>query len=403
MKLLFISTLYSPNQVGGAEKIVQILAEALAQAGHECAVASTRAAPGLESCVVNGVRAHYIGLRNVYWPYGDMTPAAYLKPVWHLLNRYNAAMGREIARILDQERPDVVNTHGLTGFSPSAWVAARERGIPVLHTLHDYSLMCPKASMFRAGANCAQQCRDCRALTRPAARESRHVQAVVSVSSYTLARHLDHGYFAGARIKRVIHNGLSGVLHPPAPDAARGRLPLRLGFVGRLVQPKGIEELVRVMRDIDPLTCELVVAGKGTETDEQRLRELAPQHVRFVGFVNPEELYRCIDVLVVPSLWQDPLPTTAIEAARHGVPAIVANRGGLPDIVLDGRTGQVYQAGEVGALREAIAQFIRNPARAAGMAPQVLERAEHFSVDRMEAEYMEVFSELHATTRVERN
>jgi glycosyltransferase involved in cell wall biosynthesis len=391
MKLMVLSTLYAPHQVGGAEKIAQILSEGLAARGHQCVVVGTRPEPGTQTTVLNGVRVHAVGLRNLYWPYGGARIPPWLKPAWHVINRSNPAMGREVARLLDRERPDVLHTHALTGFSPTAWAAARARAIPVVHTLHDYSLACAKASMFRDGANCGRRCLDCRLLTEPARRHSQAVRAVVGVSRFTLQRHLDLGYFGGASIRRVIHNGLPGqppVQPPLRPPASK----LRLGFVGRLVAPKGIDLLLRVMRAMDPSSCELVVAGRGSEEDERMLRALAPAHVTFAGFVDPAGLYGRIDLLVVPSVWQDPLPTTAIEAMRHGVPAVVSDRGGLPDIVLDGRTGRVYPADDPAALHRALQEFADDPGRAAAMAPAVLERAAYFGVERMLREYEDVLA-----------
>ncbi|HZY18406.1 MAG TPA: glycosyltransferase family 4 protein [Ramlibacter sp.] len=395
MKLMVLSTLYAPHQVGGAEKIAQILSEELSTRGHECVVVTTRRDPGTRSTVRNGVRIHRIGLRNVYWPYGGERISPWLKPAWHLVNRYNPAMGEEVGRLLDRERPDLVHTHALTGFSPSAWASAHARGIPVVHTLHDYSLACPKASMFRAGANCERQCGGCRVLTQPARDHSQSVQAVVGVSRFTLQRHLDLGYFTGASIRQVIHNGLPGEVRPPPRERAPGPR-LRLGYVGRLVQPKGVESLLRVMQALDPQACELVVAGRAGPGDERRLRQLAPAHVTFAGFIDPDELYRRIDLLVVPSLWEDPLPTTAIEAMRRGVPAIVSDRGGLPDIVLDGQTGRVYRAGDPSGLRRAIQEFVDRPALAAAMAPQALARAPYFGVERMAREYEDVLATIAA-------
>jgi glycosyltransferase involved in cell wall biosynthesis len=391
MKLMVLSPLYAPHQVGGAEKIAQILSEALSARGHECVVVTTRRETGMQESMRNGVRVHAIGLRNIYWPYGGEHLSSWLKPAWHLVNRYNPAMGLDVGRLLDRERPDVLHTHGLTGFSPSAWAVARARSIPVVHTLHDYSLACPKASMFRGGGNCSRQCHDCRLLTLPARQQSQSVQAVVGVSRYTLRRHLQLGYFGSSPLQRVIHNGLPGTV-PSAPAPRPQGTRLRLGFVGRLVQPKGIETLLRAMRALEPASCELVVAGRVDGQDAQRLRELAPANVTFTGFVEPDELYRRIDLLVVPSIWQDPLPTTAIEAMRCGVPAVVSDRGGLRDIVVDGVTGRVYPADDPDGLRRAIQEFIDQPGRAAAMAPAVLARAAHFGVERMAGEYEEVLA-----------
>ena len=69
--------------------------------------------------------------------------------MWHLLDLYNPWMGRVVGRILDAERPDLVHTHNIVGFSGAVWQAAKRRGLPLVHTIHDYSLLC--ANSGRAG------------------------------------------------------------------------------------------------------------------------------------------------------------------------------------------------------------------------------------------------------------
>jgi glycosyltransferase involved in cell wall biosynthesis len=88
LKILYLSTLYTPNLVGGAERVVQSLAEDMVAAGHEAVVLSTTSQ---ESTVnrVNGVKIYYIHLKNVYWPYGEKVNPAPIKALWHALDTYN--------------------------------------------------------------------------------------------------------------------------------------------------------------------------------------------------------------------------------------------------------------------------------------------------------------------------
>lgn len=392
MKILFVSSLYHPNRVGGAEKVVRLLAEDLHRQGHETVVAATQEGPGDATYELDGVRVHAIGLKNIYWPWSHARRPPAATAVWHGINRHNPWMARAVGRIIDLEKPDVVNTHNLTGFSCAAWSAVKARSLPLVHTLHDYSLICPKATMFKAGRNCTGQCTACRMFTSPGKRLSTIVDHVVGVSRFTLDRHLEAGYFRGVRDARVIHNGLPGAPRPAAPRD-QGSRPLRLGYVGQLTPPKGVDQLVRQMGAWDASQCELLVAGKGSAAFEANLRAHAPGNVRFVGFVDPDEVYRDIDVLVVPSLWEDPLPTSVLEAAMHGVPAIVSRRGGLPETVLAGRTGLVYEPLEPKGLRRAIGLLLSNRGFLDTMRSHVLERARYFQLDRMRSEYLAVMTQ----------
>jgi glycosyltransferase involved in cell wall biosynthesis len=219
---------------------------------------------------------------------------------------------------------------------------------------------------------------------------SQMVDHVVGVSRFTLARHLVSGYFQAARQVHVIHNGLPGNL-PTAPRHKRPERPLQLGYVGQITPVKGIRELISQMGHWQSGQCELLVAGKGATAYEAMLRAEAPKNVRFLGFVDPHQLYGSIDLLVVPSLWEEPLATTVLEAYMHGVPVIVSRRGGLPEMVDEGRTGLVYEPLRPEGLRKVVEVFIRDPQIAHDMHPLVLEKARDFLVDRMQVKYLHLF------------
>ena len=98
-------------QVGGAEKVVRIVAEAFAAAGHKSVVAATVPGRGVSSRSLAKVRIHDIGLRNMYWSHDkDARKPKYLKPLWHALDSHRPMMEHDVAHLLDADRPDVVNS-----------------------------------------------------------------------------------------------------------------------------------------------------------------------------------------------------------------------------------------------------------------------------------------------------
>jgi glycosyltransferase involved in cell wall biosynthesis len=392
VKPLFVSALYHPNCVGGAEKVVHTIAEGLLDEGHQPVVVTTQEGSSGRIAHVNGVKVYYVGLKNLYWPHAREERSALAKAVWHGIDAFNAAMARAVGKVLDAERPDVVHTHSLTGFSCAVWNQAKSRRLPLVHTLHDYSLMCPKTSMFKQGRNCEGQCTACALYTSASKRLSRKVDHVVGVSRFILERHLACGYFQHGPQTHVIYNALAG---QPASEPGCGQAggPLRLGYVGQLIPTKGIGELVSQMGTWQPSQCELVVAGKGSAKYEAMLCESAPKNVRFLGFVDPHEVYRSIDALVVPSLWEEPLGMIVPEAYMHGVPVIVAKRGGLPEMVEEGRTGLVYDPLEPGGLRAAVNAIARDRPRLQEMRRLALAKANQFLLARMRAEYLHLMTQ----------
>ena len=87
-------------------------------------------------------------------------------------------------------RPDVVHTHSLTGITTAVWEVSRRRGLPVVHTLHDYYLFCPRASLTRRDASpCHPSPLLCGLRTRRLIRWSKSVSQVIGVSQYVLDLH----------------------------------------------------------------------------------------------------------------------------------------------------------------------------------------------------------------------
>ena len=401
MKVMFLSALYAPFKHGGAEKIVQTLAEEMQASGHAAVVVTVTPERGTSIGYVNGVKVYYVGIRNFYWPYDGSKRSSLHRFFWHLMDRNNVFMASEIGRIMTAETPDIINSHSLTGLSSAAWRAARRHGVPIAHTLHDYSLLCPKASMYNKQRNCALQCGLCKSMTAPSRAASALVGEVIGVSEFTLQQHLRLGYFPNAR-HRVIYNGIPA-LAPQSEDRAASMAPassgqIRLGFVGRLAPTKGLEPFIDGLLGLGRCNWTLKIAGRGEpryETELKRRYEAA--QVQFLGFVDPTALYQDIDLLAVPSLWEEPLATVILEAYQFGVPVLTARRGGLPELVEHGKTGLVYDPASADGLSAALAGLLDNPALLTPMRVAAAQRARHYGTARFKAEYSALFESMTCT------
>ena len=390
MKIVLLNTLYPPNVLGGTERVVQTLAESLLARGHEPVVACTGAKRGIHRERVASVPVYYVGLQNVYPLLPVDGRSALAKPVWHAIDTVNVGMARALGDILDDERPDVVHTHNLTGFSALAWSAARDRRIPVVHTLHDYYLLCPRSTMFANGANCERRHATCTLYSWPRVKLSSHVRAVVGVSQFVLERHMEHGAFSRAETFVIGNPCVSSSREIPSHDPARPRL--RIGYLGRLEPAKGVEELLTAVEGLACDDWELHVAGRGTKAYEQRLRArgLDPR-IRFCGFVDRDEFLKTIDLLVVPSLSHETFGLVAIEAFAAGVPVVASRRGGLSEVVTDGSTGALFEPNDPGALRAILDAFLAEPSRAGRMRDRCLARALDFEATAITERYEAVY------------
>src|SRR5579884_3916291 len=179
MRIVIVNALYPPYKRGGAEKSTSLLAESLAARGdHVCVISLS---PGKSTSVEsrNGVRVYRVPLDNLYWPFDfGSRRSARSRLLWHIANMWNVRAADRVGRILDDERPDVMHTNVLTGFSPAVWRAARCRGIRVVHTLRDYSLLCVRSTLFGNGRFCARRCGACVVLTSISKVASTHVDAL---------------------------------------------------------------------------------------------------------------------------------------------------------------------------------------------------------------------------------
>lgn len=179
---------------------------------------------------------------------------------------------------------------------------------------------------------------------------------------------------------------------PARPDG-----PLRVGYVGRLEERKGIFTLLDAARALDGV--EVTYVGSGP--DGERLGEMidaAPTGGRVAvrGFVAHDELpglYRSFDVVVVPSIstasWTEQFGRVVVEAMASGVPVIVSDAGSLPEVT--GDAGIIVPEADAAALAAAIIHLRDDPARRAELRTRGLARARDFSWDRIAARQADLY------------
>lgn len=254
-----------------------------------------------------------------------------------------------VREIMHEQHFDVVHAHDPHALS-AAWLArARVRSALVVSRRVAYPLSrgWPGLARYRAA------------------------HRIIAVSQFVAGSVLAAGIDAN-RVA-VVYDGVEipAVTSTAARAAARRRwniseaTPL-LGCVGYLLPEKGQEFLVRAMKTIvaEFPNCKLILAGDGPMRArlESLVQELSlGNSVIFAGFVeDTDAVYRALDLFVFPSL-AEPLGSSLLAAMAHGLPAVAAASGGVPEIIEDGRNGVLVPASDAAALANAACSLLRSP------------------------------------------
>ena len=299
-------------------------------------------------------------------------------------------MAQRSGAVIDQFGPDLVHTNVMAGVSVSAWPAVKRRGLPLVHTLRDYYVPCVRSTMFQNGHPCTDICFSCYPFRWAARPLSQRVDAVVGNSRFILDHHLRLGTFTDTPLKRVIYNGYSPPATPLPPSPESGRL--RVGYLGKLTMEKGVEWLLEVFSTLPENEFELTLAGLGAPNYERVLQNrFASERIRFLGFVPPTQLFASVDLLVVPSLWPEPLPRTVFEAYGHGTPVLGSDRGGIPEILRHGETGFVFDPDKPQGLLDHLWSLQRDRGLLARLRAGAETMAGDFLPERVAREYLELY------------
>lgn len=348
MKILLINQEHAHfSGPGGAERSVQSIAEYFASVGHQVTfLAMSRKTyhknmneNGIHSVrMINGVKTILLGKISRKYTHAEI-----------------------ILPVVLSENPDVIHTN-VFHKAPQLWEALSPLGIPMIHSLREYKLMCDN-NMFDGVRDCGDPCEKCSISFGYAREMSQKLEGIVGISRFTLQRHLDNGFASKASVKRLIPNSYRPKSLPLPKHPRLEGMPPRFGFLGRMHASKGINLIIDAFSEIDPSIASITMAGD--LQDEQitsRVNQLSQTHdARYIGFVNPAEFFRTIDVLIAPSVWHEPFGRITIEAFAHGIPVITTNRGGLPDIVTDGKTGWVFDADNYLELKKIVEEIYALP------------------------------------------
>jgi glycosyltransferase involved in cell wall biosynthesis len=325
---------------GGTERYVGDLAAGLSSRGHRVEVLSAfpqQGDPDVKTHVLHEADWRTSELRRIRNHLGDIV----------------SAPSARVAEVLAAVNPDVIHTSNLPGIGTGIWEAARRARIPVVHTLHDHYLLCPRTTLIRRdGSACRPHPLLCGARTRRLTRWSGAVDVVIGPSEYILGVHRD--LFATPIPKHIVRPPLKLLEGPPPGPLTTP--PKTLGYVGSLTQIKGIELLLAAAPSLVREGFELRIAGDGPLRSEVE----AAKQIGYEGWLRGEELAAFVgscDVGLVPSLCNEASgpPYVVCEWLAAGRPVLATRGGGLVEAARGG--GVRLFDGTPAGLAEAVAQL----------------------------------------------
>jgi glycosyltransferase involved in cell wall biosynthesis len=294
-----------------------------------------------------------------------------LKTVFNLFYSNEAKEG--LSGVLDSWPADIAHAHNIYGrLTISILDELAKRNIPVVLTLHDYKLICPSYKLENRGAIC-EECRGFKfhnAIKNRCHKRSLLASGIYSAESYfnhfrksytsKLAKLISPSKFLRNKFIEfgweadhieVVPNFLDAKLF--VPQFTKGTYFL---YLGRLSGEKGVPTLLEAFSGL-PEGARLVVAGTGPlESELRRIYDNSPS-ISFAGHISGDKLKQTIQeslAVVVPSEWYENAPMSVLEAMAYGKPVIGASIGGIPEMVKEGETGFLFDAGNTQELQKTL-------------------------------------------------
>ncbi len=303
-------------------------------------------------------------------------------PRIRLMQSYqHTAVDQAFTHLIEKVNPDIIHIGHLNHLSISIVERAYDQDIPIVFTLHDYWLMCPRGQFLQRNSaepwalcdgqedsKCAAQCfsgfcsgsiedlnYDNQYWTSWVSRRMKHIRAVtekvdyfIAPSQYLLSRFRDE---FGIPSEKLIYLDYGFSLEQLKNRKRVPNEPFTFGYIGTHIPAKGIQDLIIAFSHIKE-KCHLRIWGR-TREETSSLKSIVstlPVNVQNRIKWKPEyrnqeivtDVFNHIDALVVPSIWVENSPLVIHEALQVRLPLITANVGGMAEYVQHGVNGLLF-------------------------------------------------------------
>lgn len=356
MKILLINNFH--YRKGGSETVYFNNAKLLRQAGHEVCFFSVRREENFET---------------TYSQYFISDSSKMSKAKGLLKYFYNSEAATKLEQLILEEKPDIAHAHLMWGcMAPAIFKVLRKYNIPLVHTVHDYRMVCP-AYTFTSGGKICEECKGkyfYKCAAKRCSKGSLLMSTVMAIEMFSRnvlfnpAKNIS-GLIYVSNFAKDIHERYSPSIkkvpsmvlyncteEPYKKENNKGDYFL---YFGRLSYEKGVELLIDTFKELPD--AKLKIVGTGPIEKELKQKAVGASQIEFLGFKSGDGLHQIIrnaKFVIVPSQWYENNPMTIIEAYSFGTPVIGSNLGGIPEIIQNGTTGFVFEHNRKDSLMETL-------------------------------------------------
>ncbi len=287
---------------------------------------------------------------------------------------------KEIRHIIEKNRPDIAHIHNVFPLiSPSLYYVLKKHGVPIVQTLHNYRLICPNG-LFLDNKN--KICEKCvggnffHAIAKKCYRRSRLQTSILSLS-LRLHRWLKtfgkiDVYISPSRFlkSKMVEAGFPDEKIEVKPHfvdteelAPSGSYDDYSVFMGRIAKEKGIALLSDTFKNFPELKLKIIGSGPRYRVLKDFVAKNHMANIELLGFIGNEKRFQILKramFLIFPSNWYENFPYVLIESLSLGIPVIASRIGGIPEVIEEGKTGLLFQPGNLEELREKISVLAGN-------------------------------------------
>ncbi|MFT3825565.1 MAG: glycosyltransferase family 4 protein [Chitinophagaceae bacterium] len=352
MRILFVHNRYKQS-TGGEDSAVEAEIKLLESNGHQVSLLLFDNAT-IGNGVINQVKA---GITAIY----------------------NVNSKKKLQEVIQLFSPDIIHIHNLFfEASPSVLYAAKESGIPVILTVHNYRLLCVNALLLRNGKvceDCVQSVFPWKGIIRKCYHNSIADSALVGLITTThklrstWSTKIDRFVTPSSFIRSKLLNSSLSITDPDkivvkgnfiddpedAPPSERKDFFL---FVGRLSAEKGIHFLLSSFAKWPHL--KILIVGDGPDKDELLKQYSQYPNISFEGKKGKNEvlaLMKQAKALIFPSIWYEGLPLTIVEAFASGLPVIATRLGAMQEMISHKINGFLFEKEDPDSLKSAIQEI----------------------------------------------